>query len=538
LADDCALLARARRVADWVGEGRPVTPKGVLRPVDLPAAAAALGVRVPARVRTAADVEEIHRPWVAAQAAGWLRVTANRALATATADGDPVQRWWTAVEAVLRAESHDDRRCGALVLCRTLLTVLASEPPPAAPELAGTVHELFHHADYDDVAPAFSAFRRSVMPVDAGMELLGEIGAVDGEGRITALGRWMWERMAAEVPPPVTPELSAPQLLDRLATLTDDEVWRQAGRWLVGRDIGKAADELLTAAADAMPAQRVVAVDVVADLGEPALPAWRRALENRMLAPHARVVLAEFDPDDRDDDEDVSEPSEADRLWLAVEYALIALAADGPEEAYHVLREADGLDAVADSGHPGAADLGDALGDLIAGGGPSVPSYQLKISLSRVRPPVWRRVRVPATTPLDELHQIIQDAFDWDDDHLHTFTVDGRRYADPLFGLEECADESRVRLGRLFPRSGGTMTYVYDLGAWWEHQITVERIMDTEEPGHTPVCVGGKGDAPVEYWYPGCDRGPTPFDVAAINRRLAQDENEEPTGGRTDTLPR
>ena len=503
-----------------------MTPKGVLRPVDLPAAAAALGVSVPARVRTAADVEAIHRPWVAAQAIGWLRVTANRAVATACADGDPVQRWWTAVKAVLHAESHDDRRRGALVLCRTLLTALASQPPPAAPDLADTVHELFHHTDHGDISAVFSAFRQSVMPVDAGMELLGEIGAVDGEGRITALGRWMWERLVAEVPPPVTPDLSAPQLLDRLATLPDDEAWRQAGRWLVGRDLGKAADELLTAAGDAMPAQRVAAVDVVAGLGEPALPAWQRALENPVLAPHARVLLADVD----DDDKDVSEPNDADRRWLAVEYALVALAADGPEEAYHVLRDLDAPDAVTGSGHPGSADLLDALADLIATGGPSVPVYQLKITLSRVRPPVWRRIRLPATTTLDMLHQIIQVAFDWDDDHLHTFTVDGRRYADAFFGLEDCADESRVRLGRLLPRAGGTMRYVYDLGDWWEHQITVERIMDTEEPGCTPVCVGGQGDAPVEDWNPEYDRGSTPFDVAEINRRLAQVENEEPTG--------
>jgi hypothetical protein len=28
-----------------------------------------------------------------------------------------MQRWWTAVHAVLRAESHDEQRLGALVLC-------------------------------------------------------------------------------------------------------------------------------------------------------------------------------------------------------------------------------------------------------------------------------------------------------------------------------------------------------------------------------------------------------------------------------------
>ncbi len=48
---------------------------------------------------------------------------------------------------------------------------------------------------------------------------------------------------------------------------------------------------------------------------------------------------------------------------------------------------------------------------------------------------------------------------------------------------------------------------------------------------YTPVCVGGQGDAPVEDWNPEYDRGSTPFDVAEINRRLAQVENEESTGG-------
>jgi hypothetical protein len=51
-------------------------------------------------------------------------------------------------------------------------------------------------------------------------------------------------------------------------------------------------------------------------------------------------------------------------------------------------------------------------------------------------PPVWRRVRLPATTTLDALHEVIQVVFDWDDDHLHVFTVDGRRYADPYAQLD------------------------------------------------------------------------------------------------------
>jgi hypothetical protein len=522
LADDCQLMISVRRLAEWVGEGRAVTPKGVLRPGDVPAAAAALEVSVPARIRTAADVEVIHRPWVAAQAVRLVRVTAGRAVAgpAAGGGGDRLQRWWSAVAAVLRAESHDDRRRGAAVLCRMLLAVLAADQPPPAAGLAEAVHGLLlKHGDSGEVDAVYQAFRRGVMPVDAAMELLGQVGAVDGKGRITPLGGWMRERLVAEAPPPVTAELPAADLLARLASLPDDEMWRQAGRWLSGREVSKAAGELLAAVADAAPERRVTAVDVVAGLGEPAIPAWREGLGHPLLGPHARLVLAEL--------EQGREPEDADRRWLAVEYALAALATDGREEAYQLLREADALQAVADSDHPDAAVLSGALADLVAAGGPSVPVYQLKIALRRVRPPVWRRVRVPGTITLDALHEVVQVVFDWDDDHLHVFEVDGRRYADPYAQLDDCADESRVRLGRVLPRAGDAMRYVYDLGDWWEHEITLERIIEPDTGVEGPVCVGGQGDAPVEDWVPGCGRDPTPFNLDVVNRGLVRRHAEE-----------
>ncbi len=188
---------------------------------------------------------------------------------------------------------------------------------------------------------------------------------------------------------------------------------------------------------------------------------------------------------------DLPELDAADRRWLAVEYALVALIGDGPQEAYHLLRDLDGLDAVTDSGHPDAAPLGDALADLVAAGGPAVPTYQPKIALTRVRPPVRRRVRMPATTTLDALHRIIQVAFDWDDDHLHVFTVDGRRYADPFFDLDDCADESRVRLGRLLTRAGGSIGYVYLLCVH-PTVFALPDDADTTKPGAiTSVVFGG-----------------------------------------------
>ena len=227
---------------------------------------------------------------------------------------------------------------GAPVLLRTLLTVMTARTPPEMTDIPEAVHELLHYSDLGDASAVYSAFRRGVMPVDAGLELLGEVGALDGDGRVTELGRWMWQRLVEEWPPPLSPDEPAAAVLERLATLPGDEVWQQAGPWLAEREMSKAAAELLDAAATAPPAQRIVAVDVVAGLGEAALPAWQQAAEVPTLAAHARLILTDFE------DDEPAELDPADLRWLAVEYAAAALAVDGPQEAFLVLRERGGPD--------------------------------------------------------------------------------------------------------------------------------------------------------------------------------------------------
>ena len=63
-ARECAVMGQAVTLARWIGSGRrPVTAGQVLRKADVPAAGAALRVDVPARLRTMADIRELHRPW-------------------------------------------------------------------------------------------------------------------------------------------------------------------------------------------------------------------------------------------------------------------------------------------------------------------------------------------------------------------------------------------------------------------------------------------------------------------------------------------
>ena len=74
-ARECAVIGQAVTLAHWIGNGRrPVTAGRVLRKADVPAAGAALGVEVPPRLRTMADIRALHRPWCAAIATGLLQV--------------------------------------------------------------------------------------------------------------------------------------------------------------------------------------------------------------------------------------------------------------------------------------------------------------------------------------------------------------------------------------------------------------------------------------------------------------------------------
>jgi len=95
------VVSRARRLAFWVGQGRPVTANGVLRPADVAEAGQVVGVAT-GRVRSAADVAWLHHPWLLAQAVGLLVVEGERAVAGPGTVADPLEGWLAGLEAVLR----------------------------------------------------------------------------------------------------------------------------------------------------------------------------------------------------------------------------------------------------------------------------------------------------------------------------------------------------------------------------------------------------------------------------------------------------
>ena len=104
LARNCPVVEAAVGLSERLGDdGRAVTAGGSLRPADVPDAARALGVRVTARVRRAADVPQVHRQWIAAAGMGLIVVDGTRARRSETMD-DPLRAWWAGLQAVLAEE--------------------------------------------------------------------------------------------------------------------------------------------------------------------------------------------------------------------------------------------------------------------------------------------------------------------------------------------------------------------------------------------------------------------------------------------------
>ncbi len=131
--------------------------------------------------------------------------------------------------------------------------------------------------------------------------------------------------------------------------------------------------------------------------------------------------------------------------------------------------------------------------------GPTV--YQLRITLEKSRPPIWRRVLVEPERTLFDLHQVIQAVFDWDNAHLHDFEVAGKRIGDThdpdAAGFYEC-DESGVRLSDLKMGPGFRFTYLYDFGDCWVHRVEFQREVERKPGVDYPRCTAGRMQAPPE----------------------------------------
>ena len=178
--------------------------------------------------------------------------------------------------------------------------------------------------------------------------------------------------------------------------------------------------------------------------------------------------------------------------------------------------------------------------------------YQLKVTLRYTKPPIWRRLLVPAGFTLEDLHAVVQAAMGWDDSHLHEFRIGQKRFGKPdrsdgFTGPSAVASERTAHVFMVLGKVGAKALYTYDFGDSWEHAIAVEKVLPPEPGVAYPICVGGKLQGPPEdcggipgYYnlleairdpqhperedlldWVGGEFDPEAFSVEDVNRRLA-----------------
>jgi len=131
--------------------------------------------------------------------------------------------------------------------------------------------------------------------------------------------------------------------------------------------------------------------------------------------------------------------------------------------------------------------------------------FVLKVSLQHLRPPIWRRLRVPGDFTLADLHEATQAVMGWDNFHQHSFLVDSRSYSptdEEGRTPDGDLDEAAVVLDELDLSSGSAIRYTYDFGDDWVHSVAVEEIVPRSglsgEEASAAVCLDGKRACPPE----------------------------------------
>jgi hypothetical protein len=316
LARRAPLMAQLRKLAWWLGAGRAVTEDDELDSDDAAEAAGELGI----------DVARLPYLWWMALDAVFIDLDEDQ---TNAIPGESAHAWDEGDE----AETLDIwEMVFGLVIGDTLDAAAALDPDRSeALDFSGhgaalavtlflarpdglhvaEVSEVIRASATDGLPPAEaeetwqSWVREHGDPAQLLLNLMAEHHAIqigdteDGPvARLTPLGlvavREQLVESGVEIPLlPDAEHMTAAQLISLAAGASEEEFTAETAAWLSYRNGEPAARELLAVAAASDPASRILAVGVVVtEIGAPAEPVWREALDRIELRAYAKAALA------------------------------------------------------------------------------------------------------------------------------------------------------------------------------------------------------------------------------------------------------
>ena len=130
----------------------------------------------------------------------------------------------------------------------------------------------------------------------------------------------------------------------------------------------------------------------------------------------------------------------------------------------------------------------------------STKIYELKITLSGIKPSIYRTIQIEENRTFFELHVAIQIAFGWENSHMHIFEIGDDRIGMSEFDEFEddhTIEEKTIRLFQTELNEKDKFEYIYDFGDHWLHEIQLTKILEPKKTFY-PKCIKGAMNRPPE----------------------------------------
>ena len=147
----------------------------------------------------------------------------------------------------------------------------------------------------------------------------------------------------------------------------------------------------------------------------------------------------------------------------------------------------------------------------VASGKGGSPEYLLlRIELDVISPKIWRTLVVRDNSSFLDLHWILCLVMGWRGSHCPGFSNAEMRmvhfFGEPIESDE--LDAAEVMVSEVLKKAGDHITYLYDFGDGWEHQVEVVKILTEQQINQypfIPICLDGENACPPDDCgsYPG-----------------------------------
>ena len=127
-------------------------------------------------------------------------------------------------------------------------------------------------------------------------------------------------------------------------------------------------------------------------------------------------------------------------------------------------------------------------------------NFVFKVNLGKI----WRTIGISSENTLHDLHLAIQEAFNFDNDHLYAFYMDNHRFSDYRFNCPYSDDgpwADDAVIGNIDLIVNQKFLYLFDFGDEWHFDVRLVDIQTDKPVLSKPEVLQQKGEAPEQYGY-------------------------------------